>query len=105
MVPAFGFGVGDFIAGLVLLKNTFEAFGDAKGAKACYRELAGELSSIQSALESIQAHKCYSVKSGAVLQAGEQCEECDSVKSDAVLKAVDRSQECVDRFLRPLAKF
>lgn len=41
--PGFGFSVGDFIAGVSLVKKLIRALNDAAGSRAAYRKLISEL--------------------------------------------------------------
>ncbi|KAF2827955.1 hypothetical protein CC86DRAFT_404988 [Ophiobolus disseminans] len=51
MAVPFGFSVGDFIAGIKLLKRGFHALSDARGAKADYLELRKTLDTLDEALD------------------------------------------------------
>lgn len=86
----FGVGVGDFIAGIGLLKEVLVAFSDTKGARASFREVAQELSSLQSALESIRDLE-YETK--------------QAYRYVPIIDAVNKCQQCLGRFLRQVSKF
>lgn len=48
--PGFGFSVGDFIAGICLVKKLICALNDASGSRAAYRKLIAELRNLEEAL-------------------------------------------------------
>lgn len=48
--PGFGFSVGDFIAGVSLVKKLIRALNDAAGSRAAYRKLISELLNLEEAL-------------------------------------------------------
>lgn len=86
----FGVGIGDFIAGIGLLKEALGAFSDTKGARASFREVAQELSSLQSALENIR---------------GVEYKTNQEYLYAPIIDAVNKCQHCVGRFLRQVSKF
>jgi hypothetical protein len=51
MPVGFGFSAGDFISGLLLVKDLIRALDNAAGSSAEYRGLCGELKSLEKALE------------------------------------------------------
>jgi hypothetical protein len=51
MPVPFGFSVGDFIAGIKLLKNAVDSLSDARGATVDYSELRKTLDSLDKALD------------------------------------------------------
>lgn len=51
--PGFGFSVGDFIAGVSLVKKLVRALNDAAGSRAAYRKLINELLNLEEALTQI----------------------------------------------------
>lgn len=51
--PGFGFSVGDFIAGVSLVKKLIRALNDAAGSRAAYRKLIAELLNLDDALTEI----------------------------------------------------
>lgn len=51
--PGFGFSVGDFTAGVSLIKKLIRALNDAAGSRAAYRKLIFELLSLEEALTDI----------------------------------------------------
>lgn len=51
MVVPFGVSVGEFIAGLTLLKASIEALSDARGARADYVALRCTLDALSTALD------------------------------------------------------
>jgi hypothetical protein len=91
MPVPFGVGVGDFIAGINLLKEVLGAFSETKGARASYRQVVHELSSLQSALEGIRDFE-YEANNQAFQYA-------------PIIDAVNTCQQCVGRFLRQVTKF
>ncbi|ORX95829.1 hypothetical protein BCR34DRAFT_607832 [Clohesyomyces aquaticus] len=52
--PVFGFSVGDFIAGVKLVKDLIESLDDAVGAKPAFRCLIAELRSLEGALAEVK---------------------------------------------------
>jgi hypothetical protein len=90
MAAPFGFSVGDFIAGIGVLRDVIGAFSDTKGARTSYKEVVQELSSLQSSLEGIQALKC---------DPGQEDQYA------AVTDAVERCQQCIKRFVERMSKF
>ncbi|KAF2791730.1 hypothetical protein K505DRAFT_197096, partial [Melanomma pulvis-pyrius CBS 109.77] len=55
MTPAFGFSVGDFIAGLSLLHKVVAALREADGAKSQYSHTILELEGLQNLLRTVQS--------------------------------------------------
>lgn len=51
--PGFGFSVGDFIAGVSLVKKLVRALNDSAGSCAAYRKLISELLNLEDALTEI----------------------------------------------------
>lgn len=51
--PGFGFSVGDFIAGVSLVKKLIRSLNDAAGSRAAYRKLISELLNLEDALTEI----------------------------------------------------
>ncbi|KAL1966057.1 hypothetical protein VTN77DRAFT_4805 [Rasamsonia byssochlamydoides] len=54
MPPAFGFSVGDFIAGIKLVKDLIDALNETAGAKPAYRRLVSELINLERALAQVR---------------------------------------------------
>ena len=54
MPVGFGFSVGDFVAGIVLVKDLIRALDESSGSSAEYRNLINELESLKWALELLQ---------------------------------------------------
>lgn len=52
--PPFGFSVGDFIAGVSLVKDLIQALDDTSGARPAYRRLISELRTLDKALTTVQ---------------------------------------------------
>jgi len=90
MAVSFGFSVSDFIAGIILLKNSIEAIRNKKGARADYQGLITELSSLQAGLTAIE---------------GLQLGTTRPTNYTAIEEAVTGCQRCVDDFLRRIAKY
>ncbi|KAH4045249.1 hypothetical protein HBI56_157010 [Parastagonospora nodorum] len=86
MVVPFGFSVGDFIAGIKLLKSVVYSLSDARGAKADYSELRQTLDVLEKALDA----------------AGEFSAPQHQI---AVGDEVANCKECVKRFLVGFKKF
>ena len=89
MVP-FGFSVGDFVAGVDLLIDAIHSLSNTYGAQAAYRELQGELQSLNSGLNGIRTLSLDSP---------------DEIEISAVVEAVDRCHACVENFIRRNSKF
>jgi hypothetical protein len=53
-MAAFGFSVGDFISGIVLVRNIFEALQDSRGASAEFRETIQQLYSLERSLLAVK---------------------------------------------------
>lgn len=51
--PGFGFSVGDFIAGVTLVKKLIQALNESTGSRTAYRHLISELSCLDNALTGI----------------------------------------------------
>ena len=90
MPVAFGFSIGDFIAGINLLIDSVKSLDEAHGAKADYRELGRELSNLKDAFDGIQS---LSLSQAQVAQ----------VK--AVNTAVAGCRLCIDGFVQRNSKF
>ena len=86
---SFGFSVGDFVAGLSLLKSLIDALDGTYGAKAEYRGLIAQLYSLERALVAI--------KEIEVQEA--------SREYDATQQAVRGCRECIDRFILKIASY
>ncbi|QRC92179.1 hypothetical protein JI435_023260 [Parastagonospora nodorum SN15] len=86
MVVPFGISVGDFIAGIKLLKSVVDSLSDARGAKADYSELRQALDVLEKALDA----------------AGEFSAPQHQI---AVGDEVANCKECVKRFLVGFKKF
>lgn len=53
--PGFGFSVGDFVAGVSLVRKLIRAINDTAGSRAAYRKLISELLNLEEALENINS--------------------------------------------------
>lgn len=76
--PFFGFSLGDFIAGLKLVKDLVEALNDSVGAKPSYQRLIAELVNLERALtevRSLQVDDSQASQKIALEQAASQCQE------------------------------
>jgi hypothetical protein len=76
--PVFGFSVGDFIAGLRLVKDLIEALNDTVGARATYRSLIADLLNLERALTEVrflQIADSLLPQKIALEQAASQCQE------------------------------
>lgn len=51
--PVFGFSVGDFVAGVSLVKKLIRSLNDAAGSRAAYRKLITELLNLEDSLTEI----------------------------------------------------
>lgn len=54
MAAALGFSFGDFVAGILLVKDLINALQESKGGKADYRNLMNDLYSLERALVAIK---------------------------------------------------
>ena len=86
---SFGFSVGDFVAGLSLLKSLIDALDGTYGAKTEYRGLIAQLYSLERALVAI--------KEIEVQEA--------SREYDATQQAVRGCRECIDKFILKIASY
>ena len=86
---SFGFSVGDFVAGLALLKSLIDALDGSFGAKAEYRGLIAQLCCLERALVAI--------KEIEVQEA--------SREYDATQQAVRGCRECIDKFILRTASY
>jgi hypothetical protein len=88
MIP-FGFSVGDFISGIVLIKNSIDALKDTKGATKEYQELKRGLTGLEHGLNAII---------GLDLDSTDQ-------NHSAIEQAVRSCQLCIDTFLKNNCKY
>jgi hypothetical protein len=86
MTAPFGFSVGDFIAGIKLLKTAYDSLSDVGGAKADYLDLRKTLSALDKALN--EASQFTTSQHQAAV--GEEVKDC---------------KECVKKFLVDFKKF
>lgn len=89
-VPGFGFSVGDFLAGINLIKNLVEALNDTAGAKPAYQSLIAELLSLQNALTEAQ---------------GVQVDDTGTHLQTALIQVASRCQSSIENFLNKNVKF
>ena len=88
--PAFGFSVGDFVAGIKLVKDLILALNDGAGARPSYRRLIAELLHLDDALARVRSLHIvpeHASQKIALEQVAAQC------------------QESIDEFLKKNAKF
>jgi hypothetical protein len=77
--PAFGFSVGDFIAGIKLIKDLIDSLDEAAGAGPAYCRLAAELRSLERALtkvKSLRIHPSQAAQKIALERVASQCRDC-----------------------------
>lgn len=75
--PGFGFSVGDFIAGVTLVRQLIRALSDSAGARASYRQLVSELFNLDEALtgvSNLQLDSAQSAQKIALEQVSLQCQ-------------------------------
>ena len=90
MVTPFGFSVGDFVAGIELIRQLINALEDSAGSSAEYRELIKELYSLERALLEVK-HLDLDASQYAQLV--------------ALRQAATQCQQTIDEFLSKLRKF
>jgi hypothetical protein len=73
--PAFSFSLGDFIAGIDLIRDLITALHDSAGAKFQYRRLIAELTNLECALIEIRDIKVDDFQKIALEQTVLQCQE------------------------------
>ena len=86
MVVPFGVSVGDFIAGIRLLKGAIESFSSTRGACADFIEVCKGLAGLEASLSAINQFT-------------------SPLHRAAVLPIVDDCQDCISKFLGKVAKF
>lgn len=77
--PAFGFSVGDFVAGVKLVKDLLDSLDEATGAGLLYRRLITELRNLERALtevKNLRVHASQACQKIALEQAASQCQDC-----------------------------
>jgi hypothetical protein len=90
VTPAFGFSVGDFVAGIKLVKDLIDSLDEAAGAGPAYRRLAAELRSLERALAEVKNLPTH---------------HSQAAQKDALEQAVSQCQDCIETFLRENTKF
>ena len=78
MLPTFGFSVGDFFAGISLIRELIKALEDGAGASSDYRGLISELYGLERALLEVKAVRVDSTQQtevAAIKQVATQCQE------------------------------
>jgi len=91
MVFPFGIGIGDFMDGIKVLKDSIRALSQTRGAAKQYQDLLRSLSSIEKTLRLI----------GAL----ELDESLQGSKRDAILESTGMLRDCINNFLRDTVKF
>ncbi|KAJ5963179.1 hypothetical protein N7481_002896 [Penicillium waksmanii] len=80
MAVGFGFSVGDFIAGLNLLKQSIDAVSDSRGALKDYRSLIGEIDVLRDCLKVLDElhidENSFSGEKQAIENALANCNDC-----------------------------
>ncbi|KAF2028074.1 hypothetical protein EK21DRAFT_102145 [Setomelanomma holmii] len=77
--PAFGFSVGDFIAGIKLVKDLVDSLDEVSGAKPHFRSLITELRHLERALtevKALQVDLSQASQKLALEQVALQCQDC-----------------------------
>ena len=90
MATGFGFSVGDFIAGINLVKDVIRALQDAAGSSKEYLELIAELRTLETALLEVKALD---------LQVEQRAQRA------ALRHAATQCQTSIDNFLKDLTKY
>lgn len=75
--PGFGFSVGDFIAGVTLVRRLIRALNDSAGARASYRQLISELFDLDEALtgvSNLQLDPAQTAQKFALERVASQCQ-------------------------------
>ena len=91
MAVGFGFSVSDLLAALKIIKDSFEAVKDKKGAVADYANLASEIGSLWDGLEAVEE-----------IQSDPDLSEKQVA---AVQRAVDACYESVESFLQSISEY
>ena len=93
MPVGFGFSVGDFIACLVLIRDSITALQDSKGPTASFQELIQEIDSLKDSLESITDLKLEE-------KFGPTSKHCIAIRN-----AINQCRCCIDKFIANVAKY
>lgn len=88
--PGFGFSVGDFIAGVSLVKKLIRALNDTAGSRPAYRKLISELLNLEEALTEISKLRLSQDQESQKLSLWHVAAQCES---------------SIDTFLRKNSKF
>jgi hypothetical protein len=91
MVVPYGFGIGDVIAGIGVIKTSIEAFSDTRGAKQSHKALCEVLTRLCESLETVRK-----IETDTVYDAQQQ---------EAVRQGVEQCQICIDGFMDKIAKY
>ena len=91
MVATFGFSFGDFVAGILLIRDLIDALNESQGASADFRNLMTELYSLENALIAIK---------NLNLNATTAVHEFNAAR-----QAVGSSQRCIEGFVRKVSKY
>jgi hypothetical protein len=108
--PAFGFSVGDFVAGIKLVKDLIDSLDEAVGARPIYRRLTAELRSLERALtevKNLQVHASQACQKVALEQAASQCQDCIEtfLRANTKFQATLGVQSTASRWRANLHKF
>ena len=90
MLPPFGFSVGDFVAGIELIRQLIKALEDTAGSSAEYRGLIKELYSLERALLEVK-HL--------------DLDDSQHAQHVALRQAATQCQQTIDEFLVKIRKF
>ena len=90
MLPPFGFSVGDFVAGIQLIRQLISALEDSAGSSAEYRGLIKELYSLERALLEVK-HL--------------DLDDSQHAQLVALRQAATQCQQTIDEFLLRIQKF
>jgi hypothetical protein len=82
--PAFGFSVGDFLAGIKLVKDLIDSLDEVSGAKPHFRRLVAELRNLERALTEVKAL---------------QVDASQTSQKLALEHVASQCQNCIDQFL------
>lgn len=90
MSVGFGFAVGDFIAGLQLVREVISSLQSSAGSVLEYHTLISELFTLERALLEVKALRY---------------EDCEATQLDALKCAATQCQSTIDRFLAKIKKY
>jgi chromosome segregation ATPase len=90
MSLGFGFSVGDFIAGIQLVRDVISSLQSSAGSALEYQTLIAELFTLERALLEVKALRY---------------EDCDATQLDALKCAATQCQSTIDKFLAKVKKY